>query len=92
MHRFTSTKPSARGKFGGVRVYNAEGLLLVEYPLNQHDPLGYLAKRDGRHRQAFIDACHKAGIPELEVFDAFIRKMEGKNETANTTVDEQRAS
>ena len=83
MHKFTSTKPSARCKFSGVRVYNSDGVMLVEYHLNQYDPLGYLATRDGKHRQAFINACHKAGISELEVFDAFIIKQNKNGAIAN---------
>jgi hypothetical protein len=70
MHRFTSTKPSARCKFSGVRVYSAEGLLLVEYPLNQYNPIGYLRQRSGKHRKAFIEQCIAAGIPQNEINEA----------------------
>lgn len=70
MHKFTSTRKSPRSKFSGVRVCNSEGVRVVEYRLDQFDPIGYLRQRNGKHRKAFIEQCIAAGIPQNEIDEA----------------------
>lgn len=67
MHKFTQTNKSARGLFCGVRVYNSEGIRVVEYELNQRNQLDYLRKRNGKHRKAFINQCLAASVPQSEI-------------------------
>lgn len=69
MHKFTSTRKSPRSDFSGVRVCNSEGVRVVEYRLDQYDPLGYLRKRNGKHREAFIQLCISAGVPQHEIIE-----------------------
>lgn len=71
MHKFTSTRKSPRTDFSGVRVCNSEGVRVVEYRLDQYDPLGYLRKRNGKHRKAFIQLCLNAGVPQSEIDATF---------------------
>lgn len=71
MHKFTSTNKSPRSKFCGVRVYNPEGARVVEYYLDQRNPLGYLVKRNGKHRKAFIEQCLNAGVSNQELDEIF---------------------
>lgn len=67
MHKFTQTNKSPRSKFCGVRVYDSEGVRVVEYELNQRSPLEYLRKRNGKHRKAFIEQCLAAGVQQNEI-------------------------
>ena len=71
MHKFTSTNKSPRSKFAGVRVYNSDGVRVVEYELNQHSPLAYLRRRNGKHRKAFIQLCLNAGVTPKEIYELF---------------------
>lgn len=67
MHKFTQTNKSPRSQFCGVRVYNSEGVRVVEYELNQRSPLGYLRNRNGKHRKAFTEQCLNAGVTQNEI-------------------------
>lgn len=71
MHKFTSTRKSPRSDFSGVRVCNSEGVRVVEYRLDQYEPLGYLRKRNGKHRKAFIQLCLNAGVTPKEIYQLF---------------------
>lgn len=70
MHKFTSTRKSPRSDFSGVRVCNSEGVRVVEYRLDQYDPIGYLRQRNGKHRKSFVEQCIAAGIPQNEIDEA----------------------
>jgi len=67
MHKFTSTNKSTRSSFSGVRVYDSNGVRIVEYPLNQRASLSYLREHNGKHRKAFIEQCLAAGVNQKEL-------------------------
>lgn len=71
MHTFKSTNKSTRSSFAGVRVYDANQVRVVEYPLDQRNPLGYLKAHNGKHRKSFIDMCSAAGVTQIEIDGLF---------------------